>query len=61
VSTDPIALLDRQFERLSNLDGAQFIQEVRRFHEFLTTSAPPPVRDAVKELRAEADESSYRE
>jgi hypothetical protein len=55
VPTDPLELLDRQYNRLSGLEGARFVQELGRFHEFLTTG-PQPVVDALAELRVEAEQ-----
>jgi hypothetical protein len=55
VATDSLELLDRQYARLAAQDGAGFIQELRRFYDFLT-AGPAPVSDAVRVLRDEACE-----
>jgi hypothetical protein len=50
---DPIELLDRQHQRLRERDGAEFVQELRHFYDFIT-SGPAPVVAALAELREEA-------
>jgi hypothetical protein len=55
VATDPLELLDRQYARLAGQEGGAFVQELRRFYDFLT-AGPQPVVDAVHELRREASQ-----
>lgn len=54
--------LDRQYRRLQGRQGAEFMQELRSFYDFITTGAAP-VATALAELRAEAaaEQASYTE
>jgi hypothetical protein len=55
MTSAPIDLLDRQHDRLQSKDGAEFIHELRRFHQFLTTG-PEAVVTALAGLRADAEQ-----
>lgn len=50
---DPMELLDRQHQRLHERDGVEFVQELRRFYDFIN-AGPGPVTEALAELRDEA-------
>ena len=52
--SDAVELLDRQFNRLRDQDGAEFVQELKVFYEFVTTSGPAEVTSALLELREDA-------
>jgi hypothetical protein len=53
VAADPIELLDRQHQRLQEMTGAAFVQELKRFHDFIT-GGPADVVAALATLRAAA-------
>jgi len=53
VPADPVELLDRQHDRVARSEGPEFVHELRRFHE-LITSRSEAVLQAMNELRAEA-------
>lgn len=52
---EPMELLERQYTRLRELDGAEFVRELPRFYETLT-AGPHPLPSLVAELRGEARE-----
>jgi hypothetical protein len=59
---EPIDLLDRQYQRLAERDGAEFIRELRPFYTFIT-EGPAAVVRALAQLRVEAasQEQTFQE
>jgi hypothetical protein len=54
VPADTLDLLDRQYNLLRQKDGVPFLQELRRFYEFIT-AGPEEIVTVLTELRAEAE------
>jgi hypothetical protein len=52
---DPMELLERQYTRLRELEGAEFVRELPRFYETIT-AGPRPLPSLLAELRGEARE-----